>query len=316
MKILVNEGISNSGKELLESKGYEVMVMRVAQEQLTNFINTHNISILLVKNNTKISKEVVDACPTLELIGIGGDNFSNLDLAYIKSKGIAVIKTPTAAANAVAELVFAHLLGMVRYLHDSNRQMPLEGDLRFKELKQYYAKGTELKGKTIGIVGTGNTGKAVAKIALGLGMKVLMNNKNGSDTNISISYFDGQEVNFSFKSNPLSSLLQDSDFITLHTPSLSQHLIGEAELRLMKKGVGIINTATGGVLDEVALINFIEGKHVAYAALDVYETEPNPEIQLLMNPELSLSPHIGGATIETQERMGVELANQIIKHYE
>lgn len=316
MKVLVNDGISNSGKDLLESKGFEVMVMRVAQEQLTSFINTHQITVLLVKSNTKITKDIIDACPTLEVIGIGGDNQNNVDIQYAKSKGIAIIDTPNASANSVAELVFAHLLGMVRYLHDSNRQMPLEGDIRFKELKKYYAKGTELKGKTIGIVGTGNVGKAVAKIALGLGMKILMNNKNSADTNITLQYFDGQEVNFSFNSNPLSTVLQKSDFITLHTPALSQHLIGEAELKLMKKGVGIINTAVGGVLDEVALINFIEGKHVAYAALDVYETEPRPEIQLLMNPELSLSPHIGGATIETQERIGTELANQIIKHYE
>ena len=146
MKILVNDGISNTGKELLESKGFEVMVMRVAQEQLADFINTHEITILLIKNITKITKEIIEACPTLELIGVGGNDFSNVDIKFAKSKGIAIINTPHALANGVAELVFAHLLGMVRYLHDSNRQMPLEGDIRFKELKKYYAKGTELKG--------------------------------------------------------------------------------------------------------------------------------------------------------------------------
>lgn len=315
MKILVNDGISNKGKELLEAKGFEVIVMRVAQEQLANFINTHQITVLLVRSNTKVTSAIIDACPTLELIGRGGVGLDNIDVSHATSKGIALINTPTASANAVAELVFAHLLGMIRYLHDSNRQMPLEGDIRFNELKKYYAKGIELKGKTLGIIGTGNTGKAVAKIALALGMKILMNNKNGADTHISISYFDGQTVDFSFQSEPLSSVLQESDFISLHTPALSQHLIGEAEIRLMKKGVGIVNTARGGVLDEVALIKAIKDKHVAYAALDVYETEPNPEIQLLMNPELSFSPHIGGSTLESQERIGIELAEQIIQHY-
>lgn len=315
MKILVNDGISNAGKELLEAKGFEVIVTRVAQEQLTSFINTHQITVLLVRSNTKVDKEIINTCPTLELIGRGGVGLDNIDVKFAKSKGIKVINTPTASSNAVAELVFAHLLGLVRYLHDSNRQMPLEGDLRFNELKKYYAKGTELKGKTLGIIGTGNIGKEVAKIAIGLGMKILMNNKSGADTNISINYFDGQQTNFTFNPNPLSTVLQEADFITLHTPALTQHLIGEAEFKLMKKGVGIINTARGGVLDEVALISAIENKHVAYAALDVYETEPKPEIQLLMNPELSLSPHIGGSTLEAQERIGIELAQQIITHF-
>lgn len=315
MKILANDGISLNGKELLERNGFEVVNVRVAQEQLINYINQEQISVLLVRSATKVPKEVIKNCPTLELIGRGGVGLDNIDIEYAKSKGIPVINTPKASSNAVAELVFAHLLGMVRYLHDSNRQMPLEGDSRFKELKKYYSKGTELRGKTLGIIGSGNIGKEVAKIATSLGMNVLFTNKSLSPILLSINFFDGQEVTFNFKPVPLSDLLQQSDFVSIHTPALSQHLIGEGELNLMKKGSGIINTARGGVLDEVALINAIEKKHITYAALDVFETEPTPEIQLLMNPELSLSPHIGGSTLEAQERIGEELAEKIINHY-
>ena len=312
MKILANDGLSMTGINLLQEKGFEVITTRVAQEQLANFINDQQIEALLVRSATKVRKETIDACPNLKLIGRGGVGMDNIDVDYAKSKGIQVINTPAASTISVAELVFAHLMGMVRFLHDSNRQMPLEGDSRFKELKKYYSGGTELRGKTLGIIGMGRIGKEVARIALGLGMKVLMHNHRPKTITVEVPFFDGQQLDFEFSSLPLSDILIQSDFITLHVPDQPQYLIGKAELNSMKKGVGIINTSRGTAIDEVALVQAIEAKKVAFAGLDVFESEPKPEIQILMNPEVSLSPHIGGSTIEAQNKIAIELAQQII----
>lgn len=313
MKILANDGVSQSGIDKLTQEDFEVITTRVAQEQLANFINDNQISGLLVRSATKVRKELIDACPNLKLIGRGGVGMDNIDVTYAIDKGIHVINTPAASSRAVAELVFAHLFGMIRFLHDSNRQMPLEGDSRFKELKKQYAAGVELHHKTLGIIGMGRIGVEVAKIALGIGMKVMMYNHRPKTVQVPLEFFDGQQVNFTFEAMPLNDVLAKSDFITIHVPSQDKYIIGEPEINKMKKGVGIVNTARGNALDEVALINAIEAKKIAYAGLDVFEKEPTPEIQILMNPELSLTPHIGGSTLEAQSRIGIELADQIIK---
>ena len=288
MKILVNDGISNGGINILTNAGFEVLNITVAQNQLINYINSNDISVLLVRSATKVTAEIIDACPTLKLIGRGGVGMDNIDVAYAKSKNLHVINTPNASSLAVAELVFAHLFGMVRFLHQSNREMPLEGDTRFKDLKKQFSTGTELRGKTLGIIGFGRIGKEVAKLAISIGMKVIATSRTIQNTSLTIPFFDGQSLDFNIETQPLDRLLKNSDFITLHVPYQNSPIIKEKELELMKKGVGIINTARGGVLDEIALINAIESEKVKYAALDVYETEPRPEIQLLMNPELSL----------------------------
>jgi len=313
MKILANDGISKSGIDLLTNAGFEVLTITVAQNQLANYINNNNIVALLVRSATKVTSELIDACPNLELIGRGGVGMDNIDVAYAKKKGVHVINTPNASSVAVAELVFAHLFGMVRFLHQANREMPLEGDTRFKELKKQFSNGTELKGKTLGIIGFGRIGKEVAKLAIGIGMKIIATSNSIKKTTITIPFYDGQSLDFNIETQPLDLLLKKSDFITLHVPYQESPLIKKEELELMKKGVGIVNTSRGGVLDEIALINAIELEKVKYAALDVYETEPTPEIQLLMNPELSLTPHIGGATTEAQNKIGKDLAFQIIE---
>ena len=173
MKVLANDGVSQSGIDALTNAGIEVITTKVAQEQLVNYINQNNISVLLVRSATTARKELIDACPSLKIIGRGGVGMDNIDVTYAQEKGLSVINTPAASSSSVAELVFAHLFGGVRYLFDSNRNMPLDGDTRFKELKKNYAKGSELRGKTIGIIGFGRIGREVAKIALGCGMKVI-----------------------------------------------------------------------------------------------------------------------------------------------
>ena len=312
MKILANDGISQSGIEALQNNGFEVITTKVAQVQLENFINKHQIDGILVRSATQVRQELIDACPSIKLIGRGGVGMDNIDVDYAIDQGIHVINTPKASSNSVAELVFAHLFGMVRFLHQSNREMPLEGDSRFKDLKKAYALGSELRGKKIGIIGFGRIGQEVARIALGIGMEVLATDRFIESAPISIDFFNGQKITITIETTDLDSLLKESDFISLHVPVQEDYVIGTKEISKMKTGICIINAARGGVIDEVALIKAIEKNKVKFAGLDVFEKEPNPEIQLLMNPELSLTPHIGAATIEAQDRIGIELATQII----
>ncbi|WP_067029035.1 D-2-hydroxyacid dehydrogenase [Allomuricauda sp. CP2A] len=312
-KVLANDEIAQSGIDALEKAGIEVITTRVAQEQLANFINKNNIDALLVRSATEVHKPLIDACPQLKLIGRGGIGMDNIDVDYAKSKGIHVINTPEASAESVAELVFAHLLTAVRFLHNANRDMPLEGDSKFKQLKKSYANGTELRGKTLGIIGFGTIGKATTKIALALGMKVLFTDHHTQKETVKVSFFDGQSVEFNLENSDLKTVLEDSDFVSLHVPAQNGYVIGKKELALMKQGAGIINTSRGGILDEVALVDALENNKISFAGLDVYESEPQPEIKILMHPKISLSPHIGASTVEAQERIGLELATQVIK---
>ncbi|QNM87049.1 D-2-hydroxyacid dehydrogenase [Polaribacter pectinis] len=312
MKILANDGISQSGIDALEKGGFEVITTKVAQNQLENYINEHNIDAILVRSATQVRQELIDACPSLKLIGRGGVGMDNIDVEYAQDQGLHVINTPAASSSSVAELVFAHLFGMARFLHSSNREMPLEGDSRFKELKKAYSQGTELRGKKIGIIGFGKIGQEVAKIGLGLGMQVIATDEMITSAPISLEFFNGQKVTFNIDTVDKDDLLKEADFISLHVPAQEDYIITSDEIEKMKDGVGIINTARGGIINEVDLVKAIESGKVQFAGLDVFETEPTPAVQLLMNPEMSLTPHIGAATIEAQDRIGTELASQII----
>lgn len=315
MKILINDKIAESGINALKNAGFEVISTKVAQDQLTNYINKHQIEAVVVRSATQIKRDLIEACPSLKLIARAGVGTDNIDLLAANEKGIKVINTPFGPTRSVAELVFAHLLGAARHLHHANRDMPLEGDAKFKILKKSYASSTELKGKTLGIFGLGRIGTEVAKIALGLGMRVIARGDATENVPVELEFFGGQKVQLSIQRLPKTEVLQQSDFITLHLPAQKQYEIGAKEIELMKDGAGIINTARGGVLDEVALIEALEKNKLAFAALDVYEKEPRPEIQILMQPNISLSPHIGGTTLEAQERIGMMLAEQIIKEH-
>ena len=313
MKILANDGISQSGIDALGKGGFEVITTKVAQNQLENYINEHTIDAILVKNATQVRQELIDACPSIKLIGVLGVGMDNIDAEYAEDQGLYVINAPEASASSVAELVFAHLFGLARFLHASNREMPLEGDSRFKELKKAYSQGIELKGKTIGIIGFGRIGQAVAKIGLGLGMNVIATDDIITNAPISVDFFNGQKVTINIDTIPKDELLKEADFITLHVSAQEDYVISKKEIEKMKDGVGIINTARGGILHEVDLVMAIESGKVQFAGLDVFETEPKPAVQLLMNPEISLTPNIGAGTKETQDRIGTELAKQIIK---
>jgi D-3-phosphoglycerate dehydrogenase len=312
MKVLANDGISQSGIDALSQGGFEVITTKVAQEQIANYINANDVAVILVRSATKVRKDIIDACPGLKIIGRGGVGMDNIDVEYARSKGIQVINTPASSSESVAELVFGHLFTGVRFLHDSNRNMPLEGDSNFDSLKKAYANGTELRGKTIGIIGFGRIGQAVAKMAIGLGMKVIAADKFLNKAEIKVDFFDGQFITVEIPTVPLADVFKQADFITLHVPAQDGYVIGEPEFELMKTNVGIVNCARGGVIDEVALIKALDAKKVLFAGLDVFENEPSPEIQILMHQKISLTPHIGAATVEAQDRIGTELADQII----
>lgn len=312
MKVLANDGISKSGIKALEKGGFEVITTKVAQEQVANYINTHDVKVILVRSATKVRKDIIDACPGLKIIGRGGVGMDNIDVTYAREKGLHVINTPASSSESVAELVFAHLFTGVRFLHDSNRNMPLEGDTNFEGLKKAYSNGVELRGKTLGIIGFGRIGQAVAKMALGLGMKVVAADKFVSEAIIRVDFYNGQFINVDIKTEPLEDIFKHSDFITLHVPAQDGYVIGKEEFAQLKDGVGIVNCARGGVIDEVALVEALDNNKVLFAGLDVFENEPTPEIKILMHPNISLTPHIGAATGEAQDRIGTELAEQII----
>ena len=312
MKVLANDGISKSGITTLEQAGFEVITTKVAQEQVANYINTNNVQVILVRSATKVKQDIIDACPGLKIIGRGGVGMDNIDVEYARSKGIHVINTPASSSESVAELVFAHLFSGVRFLHDANRNMPLEGDTNFNGLKKAYADGLELRGKTIGIIGFGRIGQAVAKLALGIGMKVIAADKYINEAVIRVDFYNGQFINVDISTEPLEDVLKQADFITLHVPAQDGYVLDKAEFEMMKNEVGIVNCARGGVINEVALIEALENDKILFAGLDVFENEPTPEIQILMHPRISLTPHIGAATLEAQDRIGSELAEQII----
>ena len=264
-KILANDGISQAGIDALTEKGFEVITEKVAQEDLINIINTENYEVLLVRSATTVRKDLIDACPHLKVVGRGGVGMDNIDVDYARKKGINVINTPAASSASVAELVFAHLFGMVRFLFDSNRQMPMTGDADFKSLKKSYANGRELAGKTLGIIGFGRIGQEVAKRAIGLGMKVIAHDKFIEEVNITLDFFNGDKKSFTIETESLEGVLSNSDFITLHIPKIGDKaVIGAEEIGMMKTGAGIVNAARGGVIDETALM-FASSRNVSCA---------------------------------------------------
>lgn len=311
MNILANDGISQSGIDALEAQGFNVNTTNVAQEQLIDYINDNAIIVLLVRSATTARKALIDACPKLKIIGRGGVGMDNIDVDYAREKGLSVINTPAASSASVAELVFAHLFGGVRFLYDSNRTMPLEGESNFKGLKKAYAKGVELRGKTLGIIGFGRIGQEAAKIGLGLGMNIIAADKFIDKVSVEVRLFNGQSITVDIATQSMDSVLAQADFISLHVPAQKDYVIGENEFNKMKKGTAIVNAARGGVIDEVALLKALDNGHLAFAGLDTFEEEPKPAIQVLMHPKVSLTPHIGAATGEAQNRIGLELAEQI-----
>jgi D-3-phosphoglycerate dehydrogenase len=316
MKVLANDGISKSGITQLEKSGFKVITDKVNQEDLITYINDNLIEVILVRSATQVRKDIVDNCPSIKIIGRGGVGMDNIDVEYAKEKGLLVINTPAASSQSVAELVMAHLFSISRNVFDSNRNMPNSGATNFKVLKKKYAKGVELRGKTLGIIGFGRIGQFTAKYGLGSGMKILAYDPFTDNATINLEIAN-QELAVSISTVKLDNLLENSDFISLHVPMPKdgKAVIGSDEFNSMKEGVRIVNASRGGVIDENALTEALKSGKVSFAALDVFVGEPSPSSEILNNDKISLTPHIGAATTEAQDRIGTELAEKIINFY-
>lgn len=318
IKILANDGIDANGKKMLEEAGFSVQTEKIPQEKLAEQLN--QFDAVLVRSATKIRKDLIDACPNLKLIGRGGVGLDNIDVAYAKNKGIAVINTPASSSVSVAELVFAHIFSGARFIQITNRVMPEKGNEEFANLKKLASNGIELHGKTMGIYGFGRIGQEVAKIAIGLGMKVLAFDPFIDSVDLSLDLPGlGQNSRIKVTINTVSeeSVITHADFITFHVPfnEGDKPIIDAQKIARMKKGVGLVNCSRGGVISEADLLQALNSGHVAFAGLDVFEKEPPVNMAILQHPNVSLSPHIGGSTVEAQNRIGIELAQKVIEHF-
>ena len=316
MKILANDGISKSGISKLEKSGFKVITDHVNQNDLIKYINDNKIEVILVRSATEVRKDIIDQCSSIKIIGRGGVGMDNIDVDYAEEKGLKVINTPASSSQSVAELVMAHLFNISRNVFDSNRNMPKNGETEFKVLKKKYAKGIELRGKNLGIIGFGRIGQNTAKYALGAGMNVIAYDPFIDEAKIELSIAK-QIIKVNISTTNINDLLENSDFISLHVPMPKdgKPVIGSSEFKKMKDGVRLINAARGGVVDENALIDAINSEKVSFAALDVFVGEPKPSKDLLLNDKISITPHIGAATLEAQDRIGTELADKIINFY-
>ena len=314
IRILINDGIHPDGKKKLEEAGYEVSTTKVEQENLMSELPAYNA--IVVRSATKVRTDLINNCPNLKVIARGGVGLDNIDVDHAKSKDINVINTPAASSEAVAELAFGHIFTLSRFIHDANRQMPVSGSTDFKALKKSYSKGTQLRGKTLGVIGCGRIGQETARIGAALGMKVLAVDPYVDQVEIDLKIIASEQpLKVTLKTVDMDTMLSNSDYISMHIPFTGKAVLSSEEMSKMKDGVVIVNCARGGTLDENALLSALESGKVAAAGLDVFETEPSPNPKILAHPKISLTPHIGASTMEAQRNIGLELADKIIAHF-
>lgn len=316
IKILANDGLEADGILLLSEADIEVDTQKIPQDQLAKELP--KFDGIIVRSDTKIRKELIDQCPNLKIIARAGVGMDNIDVEYAQSKGIRVINTPGASTRSVAELAMAHIFALSRKLHVSKHEMASDLD-GFSTLKKIYSKGSEISGKTLGIIGFGRIGQEVAKLAMGASLRILPYDPYVETTKLQFNIFGNDNLYLTLNINTVSMdrLIEHSDIITLHLPFNSgQAIIGEKEINRMKRGSILINTSRGGAIDEEALLNALDSGQIAGAGLDVFVGEPKPNPRILSHPNISVTPHIGGSTSEAQGKIGIELADQIINYFE
>ncbi len=314
LRILANDGIHADGKTKLENAGFEVITERIEQDDLAEGLQ--DFDAVIVRSATKIRKDLIDQCEKLKLIGRAGVGMDNIDVEYARGKGLAVINTPAASSRSVAELSLGHMINLSRSLHLSNREMPKKGTSEFKKLKKSYSKGRQLLGKKLVIIGFGRIGQELAKLAIGIGMHVMPVNLIKEEFQLELEFPGIQAaISTTLSNHDLDEVIHEADIISIHVPSQPGALLGRDELNRLKKGVLLINTSRGGIIDEEALLEKLEDGTILGAALDVFNDEPEPDARLLNHPQISCSPHIGASTLEAQSNIGVELADQIIEHF-
>ena len=308
-KILINDGMHATGIEMLKNAGFELQLDKIAQEDLKEALPSFDA--ICVRSATKVRTDLIDACPNLKVIGRGGVGLDNIDVDHARSKGIHVINTPAASSRSVAELAFAHLLSISRFVYKSNRQMPTQGASDFKSLKKSYSKGFELEGKKMGIIGFGRIGQEAAKIALAMGMEVLPVDPYVTTAELELK-LGTQNIKVPLQTVSMDEMLAQADVISLHIPFTGQAVLSKAEFDKLKPGCILINASRGGTVDENAMMEALENGKLAAAGLDVFETEPTPREDIIQHPNVSCTPHIGASTGEAQEKIGIELAQQLI----
>ena len=299
MRILVCDPVHEEGIEKLKQAGFEVDVNpTITSEQLTKIVS--NYDVLIVRSRTKVTKEIIEAGRQLKVIGRAGIGLDNIDLETAEKKGIMVFDVPAASANAAAELTIGLMISLARSIPRADNSMK-EGKWIKKELI-----GGELRDKTLGIIGLGNVGGRIAKIAKALGMKILITKRTPPAPELL------RELEAEFVL--LKELLQRSDVVTIHVPLTPQtkHMIGAQEIQLMKKSAFLINTSRGAIVDEKALLDALKSGKLGGAALDVYEIEPPKDLSLIKLPNVVCTPHIGAQTGRTQRITAVSLAEKII----
>lgn len=316
MKILANDGIDATGKAMLEKAGFQVDTTKIPQENLAEGLKAYDV--LTVRSATKVRKDIIDANPQLKVIGRGGVGMDNIDVEYAREKGIQVINTPASSSASVAELVIAHAFAGMRFLTYTSSGLEKDPAGAFNDLKKFGGNGRELGGKTMGIIGFGRIGQEVGRLALGLGMKVLAYDPFVEKTTITFQFHpevSSQPISIPITTVSKEEVLRHSDVISMHVPFKEgeKPVIGTEEMAIMKQGAGIVNCARGGVVDEEALYRSLNSGHLGFAGLDVFSSEPPKEKHPLFElPSVSLTPHIGGSTLEAQARIGIELADKII----
>ena len=301
MRILASDGMDKSAAAALTQQGHEVVQEFYEPDALAEKVK--EFDVLVVRSATKVRKSIIDsACETgkLKLIIRGGVGIDNIDHIYAEEKGIKVMNTPKASSDTVAELSLAHMFSVARFINIAGHTMR-EGKW---EKKAY--KGIELGGKTLGIIGYGRIGQALGRRAQALGMKVLAYD----------IYKIPELENENMKYVEMDELLANSDFISLHTPSIDgKPLINADTISRMKDGVVIINTSRGNNVDEKAQLDALNSGKVYGAGLDVFAEEPPKNVELYSHPKVSCTPHIGASTNEAQKRIGAEIVDIIEKFF-
>lgn len=303
IKILICDQIHKSGIEMLKKSSLQVdLDTEITSEKLLEKISEYDA--IIIRGRTKITRNILDKANNLKVIARAGVGLDNIDLSYAKKKGIKVFNSPEATSNAVAELILGFIFNMARMINEANTSMK-KGEWKKKQLI-----GFEVQGKTLGIIGFGRIGYKLGKKANNLGMHVLVYDIAIDRVRTYIDDIEAEAVD-------LDTLYNQSDFITVNVPLLpkTKYMIGAEEFEKMKKGVYIINTARGGVIDEQALKNALDSKIVRGAALDVFENEPRPDLDLVCREDVICTPHIGAGSIEAQTENSIFVAKKLIKYF-
>ncbi len=290
IKILVSDKIADEGIKTLQEEGYEVTRgWDIPKPDLPKIIGEYDV--LIVRSATKVKGDLLERASKLRVIARAGEGLDNVDYERAKSLGITLVNTPHVSYISVAELTIGHMIALARNI--------VQGTLTLREGKWEKEKlmGTELNGKTLGVIGCGFIGKDVERLALAFGMKVIVVEECVYDRFV-----------------PLTDMLPQADFITLHVPltAKTRHLLSKKEFNLMKKGVYIIDCSRGSVIDQEALYQALVSGKVAGAALDVFEEEPPKNNKLLTLHNVIATPHMGAQTFEAQNRASIQIANNVI----